>query len=182
MFQGMDVSIGRRMKVLPMLKSLPALNLPDPYFAGTAGFVGSTIEDLHGDMCAFELPAAASESVRRSHDAIRHAYIYAYFSYDLLTMAASQTFPCLELALREQIGHQFAGRVHKNGRPRPAMLDELLKSAKQQNLISSEIEHLSQLRNMFAHGSDTVLNPPMFLTTFEIVTDIIRELYISQQV
>lgn len=57
------------------------------------------------------------------------------------------------------------------------MLDELLKAAKEQNLISSEIEYLSKMRNMFAHGSDTVLNPPMFLTAFEIVTDVIRELY-----
>jgi hypothetical protein len=165
-----------------VFKRLSDLNLPDPYFSGDAGFIGSSLEDLHADMCAFELPVALPESVRRSHDAIRHTYIYAYFSYDLLTMAASQTFPCLELALRERIGHQFAGRVDKKGRSRPAMLDELLKSAKEQNLISSDIEYLSKMRNMFAHGSDAVLNPPMFLTTFEIVTDIIRELYPSQQV
>lgn len=133
-------------------------------------------------MRAFELPTSLPDSVRRSHDAVRHAYIYAYFSYDLLTLAAGQTFPCLELALRERIGHQFAGRVNSKGRPRPAMLDELLKSAKEQNLISAEIEYLSKMRNMFAHGSDTILNPPLFLTTFEIVTDIIRELYLSQQV
>lgn len=168
-------------KSFPVLKRLSDLKLPDPYFSGEAGFVGCTLQDLHGDMCAFELSASIPESVRRSHNAIRHAYIYAYFSYDLLTMAAGQTFPCLELALRERIGHQFAGRVDKKGRPRPAMLDELLKSAKQQNLISSEIEYLSKLRNMFAHGSDAVLNPPMFLTTFEIVTDIIRELYADQK-
>ncbi len=62
------------------------------------------------------------------------------------------------------------------------MLDELLKVAKAQGLISAEIEYLSKLRNMFAHGSDVVLNPPLFLTPFEIVTDIIRDLYISQQV
>lgn len=170
------------MKEYSVLKNVSDLTRPDPYFSGEAGFIGSALQDLHRDMCAFELPASLPDSVRRSHDAVRHAYIYAYFSYDLLTMAASQTFPCLELALRERIGHQFAGRVDKRGKPRPVMLDELLKSAKKQNLISSEIEHLSQLRNMFAHGSDTVLNPPMFLTTFEIVTDIIRELYISQQV
>ncbi|MFG1186243.1 hypothetical protein [Xanthobacter aminoxidans] len=160
-----------------MLKNLLDLTKPDPYFAGTVGFVGCTHQDLHRDMTAFELPTAIPDSVRRSHDAVRHAYIYAYFSYDLLTLAASQTFPCLELALRERIGHQFAGRVDKRGRPRPAMLDELLKAAKEQNLISSEIEYLSKMRNMFAHGSETVLNPPMFLTTFEIVTDVIRELY-----
>lgn len=72
--------------------------------------------------------------------------------------------------------------MDKKGRPRPAMLDELLKAAKAQGLISAEIEYLSKLRNMFAHGSDAVLNPPLFLPSFEIVTDIIRELYISQQV
>lgn len=160
-----------------MLKRPADLTQPVPYFSGAAGFVGCSIEDLHKDMKAFELPASVPESVRRCHDAVRHAYIYAYFSYDLLTMAASQTFPCLELALRERIGHQFAGRVDKKGRPRPAMLDELLKSAKAQKLISSDIDYLSKLRNMFAHGSGVVLNPPLFLPTFEIVTEIIRELY-----
>lgn len=165
-----------------MLKSVSDLTKPDPYFSGDAGFIGCTLQDLHRDMRAFELPISLPDSVRRSHDAIRHAYIYAYFSYDLLTLAASQTFPCLELALRERIGHQFAGLVNSRGRLRPAMLDELLKSAKEQNLISAEIEYLSKMRNMFAHGSDTILNPPLFLTTFEIVTDIIRELYLSQQV
>jgi hypothetical protein len=163
-----------------VLKSVSELAKPDPYFSGEAGFIGSTLQDLHRDMLAFDLPVAVPDSVRRSHDAIRHAYIYSYFSYDLLTLAASQTFPCLELALRERIGHQFAGRVDKNGRLRPAMLDELLKSAKAQALISAKIEYLSRMRNMFAHGSDAVLNPPLFLTTFEIITDIIRELYTSQ--
>ena len=165
-----------------MLKSVSDLTKPDPYFSGDAGFIGCKLQDLHRDMRAFELPTSLPDSVRRSHDAIRHAYIYAYFSYDLLTLAAGQTFPCLELALRERIGHQFAGRVNSKGRPRPAMLDELLKSAKEQNLISAEIEYLSKMRNMFAHGSDTILNPPLFLTTFEIVTDIIRELFLRQQV
>ncbi|NKL98675.1 hypothetical protein [Rhizobium leguminosarum] len=65
----------------------------------------------------------------------RHAFIYAFFSSDLLTLAAAQTFPCLELALRERIGAQFAGRPDKNGIFRPAMLGELLKAAKVQGLI-----------------------------------------------
>jgi hypothetical protein len=162
---------------IDVLKNTTDLTEPDPYFAGTAGFVGSTLHELHKDMCAFELPETVPEGVRRAHDSVRHAYIYAYFSYDLLTVAASQTFPCLELALRERIGHQFAGRVDRRGKPRPAMLDELLKTAKAQNLILSEIEYLSTMRNMFSHGSNTVLNPPMFLIPFGAVTNIIRELY-----
>ncbi|RFB81163.1 hypothetical protein [Methylovirgula sp. 4M-Z18] len=163
-----------------MFKSALDLNRPDPYFSGTAGFVANTLEDLHEDMRRFELPEVVPDKVRHAHDAIRHAYIYAYFSYDLLSLAASQTFPCLELALRERIGHQFAGRVNKRGKPHPAMLNELLKVAKKQNLIVTPIDHLHKIRNMFAHGSDTVLNPPMFLTQFGIVTNIIRELYSSR--
>jgi hypothetical protein len=34
---------------------------------------------------------------------------------------------------------------------------------------------------MFAHGSETVLNPPMFLVQFEIVTRIIHELYATDR-
>jgi len=64
-----------------VLKSLLDLTKPDPYFAGTVGFVGCTHQDLHRDMTAFELPTAIPDSIRRSHDAVRHAYIYAYFSY-----------------------------------------------------------------------------------------------------
>ncbi len=106
-----------------------------------------------------------------------HAYIYSYFSYYVLTLAASQMFPGLELALRERIGEQFAGRVDKRGKPRAVMLDELLKAAKAQGLISSDIEGVSRVRNMFAHGSETVLNPPLFLIQFEEVTITIRELF-----
>ncbi|OWK24632.1 hypothetical protein AJ87_19790 [Rhizobium yanglingense] len=141
------------------------------------GFVGSSLEKLHLDVVGCDIPDTAPESVRRAHDAVRHAYIYAYFSYDLLTLAAAQTFPCLELALRERIGAQFAGRVDKRGKPRPAMLDELLKTAKAQGLIQSEIDCLSYMRNTFMHGSDIVLNPPMFMTTFQMVTAVIRELF-----
>lgn len=53
----------------------------------------------------------------------------------------SQTFPCLEFALRVRIGHQFIGRVDRKGKPRPpVMLPELLEAAKAQGLISGEIE------------------------------------------
>ncbi|MDR3713988.1 MAG: hypothetical protein P4L51_14290 [Puia sp.] len=161
-----------------MLKKLQDLRSPDPYYAGTAGFVGSTLEELHHDMSELELPATVPDGVRKCHDAVRHAYIYSYFSYDLLTLAASQTFPCLELALRERIGDQFKGRTNKKGKPMPPpKLDELLKTAMAQGLISSDIEWMHHVRNMFAHGSNAVLNPPMFLDLFEEVTLVIRELF-----
>ena len=160
-----------------MLKYAQDLLKPDPYYSGEAGFVGSSMERLHDDMLRLDLPITVPKEVRLSHDAVRNAYIYSYFSYDLLTLAASQSFPCLELALRTRIGNQFAGRVDRKGKPRPAMLNELLEKAKEQKLISVDITHLSQLRNEFAHGSEIVLNPPLFLSTFAVVTDIIAELF-----
>jgi hypothetical protein len=161
-----------------MLKDVNNLRSPDPYYSGAAGSVGSTLEQLHHDMSKVELPAYVPESVRICHDGVRNAYIYSYFSYDLLTLAASQTFPCLELALRLRIGKQFEGRVDRRGKPRPpAMLGELLEAAKAQGLISGEINWINPIRKMFAHGSDTVLNPPMFLAPFEGVTSMIAELF-----
>ena len=161
-----------------MLKDVRSLCEPDPYYSGAAGFVGGTIEQLHLDMDRLELPAYVPENVRRVHDGVRHAYIYSYFSYDLLTLAASQTFPCLEFALRERIGNQFEGRVNRKGKPRPpAMLGELLDAAKAQGLVSDNIGWINPMRKMFAHGSDTVLNSPMFLDPFESVTSIIAELF-----
>jgi hypothetical protein len=164
-----------------MLKDIRSLRLPDPYYSGEAGFVGSSLEHLHQDMSKVGLPEYVPESVRRFHDGVRNAYIYSYFSYDLLTLAASQTFPCLELALRLRIGKQFEGRVDRKGKPRPpAMLGELLEAAKAQGLISGDISWINPMRKMFAHGSDTVLNPPMFLPSFEAVTSIIAELFHSR--
>jgi hypothetical protein len=160
-----------------MLKDVHLLNTPDPYYSGKSGFIGCSIESLHNDMCKLELLDNVPKNVRKCHDAVRHAYIYSYFSYDLLTLAASQTFPCLELALRERIGDQFSARTNKRGKPNPPMLDELLKTAKAQHLILSDIENISVLRNTFAHGSDIILNPPMFLPLLLIVTQIIKELF-----
>ncbi|MHC2284013.1 hypothetical protein ACVI1J_010483 [Bradyrhizobium diazoefficiens] len=161
-----------------MLKEGRNLLSPDPYYAGSAGFVGSTLEALHGDMSVLALPDYVPESVRRSHDGIRNAYIYSYFAYDLLTLAAAQTFPCLELALRLRIGHQFAGRTTRKGKPMPpAMLGELLGAANAQGLVAADVRSITMIRNMFAHGSDTVLNAPIFLEPFRYVTAMIAELF-----
>src|SRR5271165_1214539 len=146
-----------------MLKDVQHLLSPDPYYAGTAGFVACSKEKLHQDMSRLELPLSVPEGIRRCHDAVRHTYIYSYFSYDLLTVAASQTLPCLELALRERIGDQWKGKTNKKGKPLRPMLDGLLKAAKRQGLISYSPDGLAFLRNFFAHGSDAVLNPPLFL-------------------
>jgi hypothetical protein len=161
-----------------MFKDAHSLRSPDPYYSGAAGLIGSTLEQLHQDMSKLELPESVPESVKRCHDGIRNAYIYSYFSYDLLTLAASQTFPCLELALRRRVGSQFEGRLDRKGKPMPpAMLRKLLDAALAQGRISGNIGWINPIRKMFAHGSETVLNAPMFLDPFEAITAMIGQLF-----
>lgn len=160
-----------------MLKEIQTLKAPDPYFAGTTGLVGCTQENLHQDMCKLGLSTSVPESVRRCHNAIRHAYIYSYYSYDLLILAASQTFPCLEFALREYIGSEPQEQANKKGKSLQPTLRTLLQDAKKRGLVSSQIEHLTKLRNMYAHGTDTILNPSLFLLIFKHVTNIIQDLF-----
>lgn len=57
------------------------------------------------------------------------------------------------------------------------MLSELLETAQKQGLLAGDFKLLAHLRNMFAHGSDTILNPPMFLDPFKLVTGLIAELF-----
>jgi len=75
------------------------------------------------------------------------------------------------------VGAQFEGRVDRRGKPRPAMLGELLETAEAQGLMVGDFSWINPLRRMFAHGSDTVLNAPMFLSPFEVVTSIIIGLF-----
>jgi hypothetical protein len=48
-----------------MLKHVQQLRLPDPYYSGEAGVIGTTLEQLHRDMSKLELPASVPDVVRR---------------------------------------------------------------------------------------------------------------------
>jgi hypothetical protein len=158
------------------MKAIDTLTDADPYFAGSAGFIGASLNDLHADMVKLELPAAVPTNIRRVHDAVRHAYLYSYYSYDLLTLAAAEAFPCLEFALRERLA-SLGIPVTNSKSGRLLRLSDLLKLARTNNLIRSEIDYIARMRNMFAHGSDAILNPPMVLTTLQLVTGVIAEMF-----
>ena len=77
-----------------MFRDVDHLRRPDPYYSGAAGFIGRTLEQS-----GHERAGAAAGCSRERSPSPRwpNAYIYSYYSYDLLTLAAPQTFPCLEL-------------------------------------------------------------------------------------
>jgi hypothetical protein len=59
------------------------------------------------------------------------------------------------------------------------MLGELLDAAKARGMIYDDIGCINPMRKMFMHGSDAILNPPMFLAPFEAVTSIIAARFLS---
>ena len=107
-----------------MLKDLGHLRDIDPVYHDAGPFGGVTLEALHQDVSRFELPLFAPEGVRRNYDATRHAYIFSYFSYDLVTLATNQLLPCLELALRERMQPQSG--AGPRGKARGPNLQKLL--------------------------------------------------------
>lgn len=162
-----------------MLKDLRHLRDIDPVYNDAGPFGGVTLEALHQDVSRFELPLSAPEGVRRNYDAIRHAYIFSYFSYDLVTLATNQLLPCLELALRERMQPQSG--AGPRGKARGPNLQKLLSRAAKHGLLSRRHDSLHELRNMLQHGNDAIFDPNMFLNLFETVTELITELYAPSQ-
>lgn len=56
-----------------MVKAIDSLTDADPYFAGSVGFIGASLTDLHADMVKLELPATVPANIRRVQDAVPHA-------------------------------------------------------------------------------------------------------------
>lgn len=158
-----------------MLKDKLHLLRRHPIYDGDGGFGGVTLEQFHQDVSRFELPPGVPDGVQRNFDAARHAYIYSYYSYDLLTPALGQLFACLELALRYRLGLLSAGKTGKRS------LFAMLTDAKTRTLISSDVSVIHKLRNIFQHGTDAVIDPNMFLNLLEKVTALMWEMYAPER-
>jgi hypothetical protein len=154
-----------------MLKEVHRLLEGHPAYSEDGGFGGVTIAQLHQDVSKYELPSCVPEGVQRSFDAARHAYVYSYFSYDLLTPGVSQLFACLELALRKRLGLLCEGKARLPG------LFKLLGDAKKQGLIASDVSFAHKIRNVFQHGTEAIIDPNIFLNMLEGVTSLLWEMY-----
>lgn len=154
-----------------MLKNLHCLLERNPIYAEDGGFGGITLQELYEDASKYELPTTVPEGVQRSFDAARHAYIYSYFSYDLLTPGVGQLFASLELALHKRLGIPWNGKSGTSG------LFNMLTHAKNKNLISSEFGVLHKVRNIFQHGTENIIDPNFFLDMLETVTVLVSEMY-----
>ena len=89
-----------------MLKPLGELCDPDKrHMPGGpfAAVINNRIENLHADMAPLELNNEVPDDVRSQFDTARHAFIYSWYCYELITLAEQQAYSALENALRLRI-------------------------------------------------------------------------------
>jgi hypothetical protein len=61
------------------------------------------IEDLHDLMLKLELGPGVPPAIREHFDVARNAFIYSWFSYELVSLAEAHSYTVLEAALRHRI-------------------------------------------------------------------------------
>lgn len=128
-----------------MLKPLSEISHPAPQFADLVADVSESgvrlmsIDDHHGDIAELELSSKAPDIVRAAFERAQHAYLYAWFSYDLALLAQVQAYAALELALRRRLGAKPDGEKW-NG------LAELMGVALSKGLFEGLPTHTSDVR------------------------------------
>jgi hypothetical protein len=147
-----------------MLKSGDALLAPDGRFASMAGGRDATgavrpmaISDLYDLVEPLELGPGAPPDIVDQFDKARHAFIYSWFAYDLVSLAEQQGYQTLEMALRDKLPPDERKNAHRLG------LGALLEHAVAHRwLVRSDFEgpdrvcvldYIPRFRNELAHGS-----------------------------
>ena len=93
-----------------MLKTLDQILESDARFEHMVGDVDETgairmmeITDLYALIEPLELHSGVPADIREQFDKARHAFVYSWFAYDLVSLAEQQGYQTLELALREKL-------------------------------------------------------------------------------
>lgn len=147
--------------------------------AGTVRMMA--IGDLHDQMAEIRLDGAVPPDIAEQFDKARHAYVYSWFAYDLVSLAEQQGYQTLELALREKLPageRQKADREHWG-------LGKLFSRAiahgwlAPQQFVSGMFDSMAMSRNELAHGSRNLF-PEGSKTMLEQCADILNELFRSR--
>jgi hypothetical protein len=149
------------------MKPHEALLEPDRRFINMAGSIDVTgavrpitIRDLYALMEPLELNPAVPIHIVEQFDKARHAFIYSWFAYDLVSLAEQQGYQTVELALREKLPPD----ERKKADAKQWTLDRLLKRAVAHHwLVRADFYHpdtkvclldiIPKRRNELAHGS-----------------------------
>ena len=118
--------------------------------------------DHYAIAAAIELPGHVSEDVRQMFDRARHAFVFAWFDYELTVLADQYTLATLEAALKAHYGPTG-----------PRTLAPLIRRALDDGLFDPGLDFgglratsLSHIRNHWAHGVNGFGSP---LTTSNLM-------------
>ena len=171
-----------------MLKPLESILEPDARHrnsvSGLAALGGRPfqIEDLYALVRPLELGPGVPNEIRIQFDAARHAFIYSWFAYDLVTLAESHAYGALENALHL--------RAEREGRKTRRGLRKRIDDAVAWGWLNprdyemptgtggtvSLLDMARELRNRLAHGA-VHLYPQGSLAMIELCGAVITKLF-----
>lgn len=158
------------------LKPVSEIMTPDPRYHAmvtvneTGEWLRMQLADHHAMVAEIEISATAPDEARTIFDRGRHAFIYAWFDYELTPLAEQQAFAALEVALRHRLNRKGTLRL-------------LLEKAVEQGLIPQMLGEMelpfvvASMRNLWAHGSTNFAGPGPTITVMRLCADLIRQLY-----
>ncbi|MFZ4603345.1 MAG: hypothetical protein ACOYM8_12905 [Caulobacterales bacterium] len=147
-----------------------------------------TFADHHAALSAADLLPSVDAAVQSVFRRAQSAFVYAWFDYELTSLAQWQACAALEMQLRRH----FAG---PKGRPRglrqlfaraieSGALDSFTPGAEGGPFDRTRLDQvalaLSAIRNDGAHGADTVVTPSMALSLLTICARLINHLAARQ--
>ncbi len=179
-----------------VLKSPDALLTPDARWTNTAGGIDDVtgavrriaISDLYALVQPLELSPSVPPDIVEQFDKARHAFIYSWFAYDLVSLAEQQGYQTLELALREKLPPNERMKAHDSRWG----LDKLLERAVAHRwLVRTDFEvpdsHakrgkvcmldvIARCRNELAHGSRNLL-PALSIEMLGLCHEVLNKLF-----
>lgn len=178
-----------------MLKPLDQILEADTRFMDMVGGVDETgairmmsITDLYALVEPLTVNNTVPADIREQFDKARHAFIYSWFAYDLVSLAEQQGYQTLELALREKLPDSERRKADEKGWG----LGKLLERALAHRWLARadfeappqypggpkicSLDVIAVFRNELAHGSRNLF-PNGSLVMLQLCAEILNRLF-----
>jgi hypothetical protein len=159
-------------------KSLDAICEMAPHhrhFSGPDGSGPITLEQHYRSVAEIDLNPGVPDAVVASFDLARNAFLYCWFSYDLLMVSAPQALSTLEMALRLRLVPVGT---------KPPTLSAMIDMARSRGVLPAlpdgaidPLHALRMIRNDLMHGSNNQFDPNMTLVILERAAETINTLF-----
>ncbi|MBX3429964.1 MAG: hypothetical protein KF779_10310 [Hyphomonadaceae bacterium] len=173
-----------------MVRPFEKILEPDERFGGFvrhSDLQPMTLRDHYDSMAELALQAAVPTKITTAFDRARAAYLYAWFSYELTTLAQSQACASLEMALRDHLGARYPTHSFKNLNTclektiADGDFDDFRLRPGHHTYSPDDLRALRELlvyvRNDVAHGTEMVVMPSHALVVMEPCARMIDRIY-----